>query len=182
MTESDETLAARGQAGNRAAFEELVRRNKDVLYGFCRRYLGDADDAYDVLQDAFAAAWVGLARYDPSRPFKPWLRTIALNKCRDFGRRRAVRRLLLSAVKREPAPETAPPEFDAGGDDDGRRLDRLEREIAALPSAYKEVLILTAFDGLSHQAAADELRISAKAVEMRIYRAKRRLADRLGAS
>lgn len=179
MTVSDEGLAASAKAGDRAAFEKLVRRHNNAVYGICRRYLGDADDAYDVLQNAFAAAWMGLSRYDPSRAFRPWLRTIAMNKCRDFGRRRAVRRLLLSALKREPVEENAPSDFNADADDAGRRLDRLDREIALLPSSYKEVLILTALNGLSHQEAADDLRISAKAVEMRVYRAKQQLAKRL---
>jgi RNA polymerase sigma factor (sigma-70 family) len=176
VTLSDEALASEAKAGDRAAFDALVRRHKNAIQGLCRRYLGNADDAYDVLQDAFAAAWLGLARYDPSRAFGPWLRTIALNKCRDFGRRRSVRRLLLSAFRREPAPATEPRE---SAETDDRRLARLDKEIAALPSAYKEVLILTALGGLSHQQAAEELGLSAKAVEMRVYRAKKRLAERM---
>ena len=179
MTLSDEALAADAKAGDRAAFGALVRRHKTAIHGLCRRYLGDADDAYDVLQDAFAAAWLGLARYDPSRAFGPWLRTIALNKCRDFGRRRSVRRMLLSAFRREPAPANAPLETDEAAETDDRRLARLDKEIAALPSAYKEVLILTALSGLSHKQAAQELGLSTKAVEMRVSRAKKRLAERM---
>jgi len=78
------------------------------FFAFVRRYIGQRDDAHDVLQDAFLAAWLALNRYDPSRPFLPWLRTIALNKCRDFGRRQKVRRLLLLAKAAEPEPESIP--------------------------------------------------------------------------
>lgn len=179
MTDSDEHLAGRAMAGDRAAFEVLVRRHKAGLYGFCRRYVGDPDEAYDVLQDAFAAAWTGLGRYDPGRPFVAWFRTIALNKCRDFGRRRTVRRLFLAAFEREEA-QRAPPTSGGPPDPQDARLERLEREIAALPTAYKEALLLTTLGGLSHHDAAAELGVTVKAIEMRVYRAKRQLAGRLG--
>lgn len=181
MTDSDEHLAGRAGAGDQAAFELLVRRHKAGLYGFCRRYVGDPDDAYDVLQDAFAAAWTGLGRYDARRPFAAWLRTIALNKCRDFGRRRSVRRLFLAAFAREETLRTSPSAFSASIDPRDERMERLEREIAALPTAYKEALLLTTLGGLSHQDAAAELGVTVKAIEMRVYRAKRQLAGRLGA-
>ncbi len=178
MTENDESLAARAKAGDRPAFEDLVRRHKAGLYGFCRRYVGDADDAYDLVQDAFASAWTGLPRYDERRPFGAWLRTIALNKCRDLSRRRSVRRLFLAAFAREQAPSFANSEGEAAETAEAR-LNGLNREIARLPTAYKEALLLTALGGLSQQDAAAELGVSVKAIEMRVYRAKRQLALRL---
>lgn len=178
MKESDESLAARAKAGDRQAFEVLVRRHKAGLYGFCRRYVGDADEAYDLVQDAFASAWTGLPRYDDRRPFGAWLRTIALNKCRDFSRRRSVRRLFLAAFAREQAPSFAKSEREAAETTEAR-LNDLNREIARLPTAYKEALLLTALGGLSQQDAATELGVSVKSIEMRVYRAKRKLALRL---
>lgn len=180
MTEPEDILAARAKAGDQQAFEALVRLHKGSLYGFCRRYVGDRDDAYDVVQDAFASAWTSLGRYDSRRPFGAWLRTIALNKCRDFGRRRSVRRLFLSAFEREEAQRTPPFGYTAPTDLQQERLDRLDREIASLPPAYKEALLMTTLGGLSQQEAAATLGVSVKALEMRVYRAKRQLAARLG--
>lgn len=179
MTDSDEALAKRAKMGDRQAFEVLVRRHKNSLYSFCRRYIGDADDALDVLQDAFVAAWLGLSRYDERRSFAVWLRTISLNKCRDFSRRRAVRRLFLARFEREQAGKPIPFPGDAAADPDSERLDRLEQEIAALAPVYKEALLLTTLSGLSHREAARELGVSAKAIEMRVYRAKQKLAARM---
>lgn len=175
---ADEALAALAAAGDRAAFEMLVRRYKEPLYRFVRRYVGQADDAYDVLQDSFVSAWTALYRYDPKRPFAPWLRRIALNKCRDFGRRRAVRRMLLHLVAAE-APQLAATETETADEEAqaSERLRRLDRAVAELPSRYKEPLLLTAIEGLSHDAAAEILGISAKAVEMRVYRGRQRLRD-----
>ena len=176
--ESDEALAAQAGRGDRLAFEHLVRRHKAPLYRFIRPYAGQRDDAYDILQETFVAAWSAAARYDPSRPFLPWLRTIALNKCRDFGRRQAIRRLLLRAKAVEP-PDL-PRAWNDESETETDRLNRLDRAIAALPPFYKEPLLLTAISGLSHHEAAQILHTTAKAIEMRIYRAKRKLAVDLG--
>ncbi len=179
----DEALAASAKSGDRAAFEELVRRHKDELYRFIRRYVGQADDAYDVLQNSLVAAWRGLSRYDPDRPFAPWLRTIALNKCRDYGRRQTVRNLFAQAFTAhlktiEGADPSAAPSEDVEREND--RLHRLDIAIAQLPAFYKEPLLLTTVSGLSHDEAAALLKTTAKAIEMRLYRARRKLHAALG--
>ena len=140
-TDSDERLAARAAQGDRMAFERIVQRHKTQLFQFVRRYVGQSDDAYDVLQETFLAAWSAAPRYDPSRPFSPWLRTIALNKCRDFGRRQAVRRFLLRARAAEPDHgQDVWGASDDQADAEGDRLARLDRAIATLPAFYKEPL------------------------------------------
>lgn len=173
MAEAD-PLARSAQTGDRAAFEALVRREKAGLYAFVRRYVGDADEAYDIAQDAFIAAWRALPRYDPGRSFAVWLKTIALNKCRDHGRRKAVRRLVQRAFAAEPK---APAERDDAVIDD--RMRRLDAAIAALPAFYKEPLLLVTSGGLSQAEAARALNTSAKAVEMRVRRARALLATTL---
>lgn len=180
--ESDEALAARAKSGDRAAFDALVRRHKDALYGFVRRYVGTIDESYDVLQDTFVAAWLGLKRYDPDRPFLPWLRTVALNKCRDVGRRQTVRRLFLRAFARETADAQTTAHLDRERDAEAefdQRFARLDRAIAALPALYKEPLLLTTVSGLSHKEAAAMLKTTPKAIEMRLARARARLATSL---
>ena len=181
-SETDEQLAASAKAGNRAAFEGLIQRHKAGLYRFVRRYIGQSDDAYDVLQDCFVSAWSGLARYDPERPFLPWLRVIALNKCRDFARRQKVRRLLLKAFAFERGVE--PPSSTAQELDDERaeskRFSRLDQAIADLPAFYKDPLLLTTVSGLSHIEAAEALKTTPKAIEMRLYRARRKLLSAMG--
>lgn len=176
----DAALAAAVIAGDSRAFTELMRRHKEALYRFIRRYVGDADEAYDLLQDTFLAAWSALPGFDSARPMRAWLRRIALNKCRDWSRRRSVRRFFFAAAPIDnnahrvaiPASETDPGQE--------RRLADLDRQIANLPAGLKEPLLLTQFEGLSHKEAAQILNISPKAVEMRIYRARAHLASGLG--
>ncbi|HWG77959.1 MAG TPA: RNA polymerase sigma factor [Steroidobacteraceae bacterium] len=181
--ESDATLVRRALAGEDDAFALLMGRHKQWVYRFVRRYVGNADDAYDVLQETFFSAWLALSRYQPERPFEAWLRRIALNKCRDRARRDAVRRVFSRLAGEEGEPEMLPdlgpsPEAAAATD---QEVAQLERSIATLPRSLKEPLLLTALEGLSHQQAGELLGLNAKAVEMRIYRARERLAALRGA-
>lgn len=177
---SDADLAQRAVDGDERAFSTLVRRHKDGVYRFARRYVGDADAAYDIVQETFVAAWTALRRYDPKRSFTTWLRAIALNKCRDRGRRAAVRRLVFgdrhlesteAVVQSDPAPDAEAALVAV------QRLQALDRAIATLPAQLKEPLLLTQFEGLSQQEAATVLGVTAKAVETRVRRARQRLAE-----
>lgn len=178
---SDAELVARSLKGEEAAFTVLMQRHKEKLYRFIRRYVGDRDEAYDVLQESFLAAWNALDRYDPERPFSAWLYRIALNKCRDWSRRRTVRQWL---TRSEPidGPEGLALADDKQLPDDWiseqQELRWLDKAIASLPKNLKEPLILTALEGHSHDEAAVILRLSAKAVELRVYRARKALAEK----
>lgn len=176
--DTDAHLAACAKAGERGAFDILVERNRSTIYQFVRRYVGQADDAYDVLQDCFIAAWNGLSRFEPERPFLPWLRIIALNKCRDFGRRQAVRRLVLTAFFRQPSQ--LDPAISNPGEEEANkdvRLARLDKAVAGLPAFYKEPLLLALVSGVSHENIAKMLETTPKAIEMRLYRARKKLLD-----
>ncbi len=171
----DAALAEAARRGEDRAFTELMRRHKGPLYRFIRANLGDAHEAHDLLQDAFVAAWAGLAGYDAKRPFGAWLRRIALNKCRDWARKRRVRQFFFGAASLDDPGARAVRQSEPEANDLEPRLARLETAIAALPSGLKEPLILTALDGLSHAEAGALLGLSAKAVEVRVYRARKAL-------
>lgn len=172
----DAALAAQAAEGDERAFSTLVTRHKAGLYRFARRYVGNADDAYDIVQQSFVSAWGALDRYDPRRPFGPWLHAIILNKCRDHARREKVRRVLLISEwgAAEKVADTALSAEERWIAEEG--LGALDRAVAALPRALKEPLILTAIEGLSQAEAGRRLEISPKAVESRVARARRKLA------
>ena len=177
----DEVLAARAADGDERAFASLIGRHKAALYRFARRYVGDADDAYDIVQQSFVAVWYALGRYDRGRGFATWLRAIALNKCRDHARRAALRRLPMFSGTGNAAETVADTQPDAEASWIAQQeLAALDRAIAKLPRALKEPLLLTTFEGLSQAEAGRELGISAKAVETRVYRARRTLTEALG--
>lgn len=178
--ESDAQLVRRVLAGEERAFTVLMRRHKDGLYRFARRYTGNADEAYEIVQLTFISAWKALTRFETKRAFDVWLRAIAINKCRDRARRAKVRRLVFG---RPPDRGTYTPEApsQAPGPDvqmsDRDELRAVEAAIAELPLGLKAPLILTTFDGLTMAEAGEVLGITAKAVENRLYRARKALIE-----
>ena len=177
---SDGELAALALAGRQTAYSELMRRHREPVYRLVRGHIGDADSALDVTQQSFLAAFSALARYDGTRSFRVWIASIAINKCRDWARRRAVRRLFTFALPIESASdvadEAATPETLLA---DRQDLARTMAAIAALPVALKEPLILRTIEGLSQAETALILGISEKAVETRVHRARTKLIDAL---
>lgn len=180
---TDAELVSRALAGEDRAFTALMRRHKAGLYRFVRRYMTDPDAAYEVVQESFIAVWKNLARYDGARPFLSWARTIALNKCRDRGRRDRVRRLVFGGRTLD-AEETLAHADPAPGAErlllEAQRRRALDRAIGGLPPKLKEPLILTCFEDMSHQAAGELLGVSPKTIETRVYRARQKLAAELG--
>ena len=177
---SDSDLAVRAQNGDKRAFEGLVQRYKGPLFRFVRRSIGNDDDAYDILQDSFVSAWMALGRFDRSKSFATWLRAIALNKCRDYGRRQSVRRRFLRLIGTWDTDVAAPNEALLEQEEELRetaRLSQIDRAIANLPAFYKEPLLLTTVSGLSQQEAAHQLKTTTKAIQMRIRRARKKLMD-----
>ena len=177
----DATLAQLAAAGDDQAFAHLVRRYKEPLYRLLRRYIGDAEEAYEAVHEAFIAAWAALGRYDPERPFGAWLRTIAINKARDRNRRLVVRRLILGSrgLNDEALAAVDPSQSSDDALIENQRAQFLDKAIGRLPDALKAALILTAFDGHTHAEAGRILGVSAKTIETRVYRARKLLAGRL---
>lgn len=180
---SDAELVARARAGEDLAFAQLMTRHKTWLHRFVLRYIGRDEDALDLVQESFFAAWLALSRYDPERPFGAWLRRIALNKCRDRSRREKVRRMLTAVVG---SGEELPDVVDDGAGperlaESSEELVQIAAAIRKLPRTLKEPLLLTALEGLSHREAGELLGLNPKAIEMRVYRARAQLEDLLAA-
>lgn len=177
----DGELAALSLAGRQTAYAEIMRRHGPAVFRLIRGYIGDADEVLDLSQETFIAAHQALQRYDQARPMRTWLSAIALNKCRDWGRKRAVRRFLSFAGPIDARAESVADERSGTEDAaaDRQALDRASRAIAELPANLKEALILRAIEGLSQADTAAVLSISEKAVETRLHRARAKLSEKL---
>jgi len=177
----DAELAALSIAGRDAAFAEIMRRHREPVYRIIAGNIGDPDEALDLVQETFVAAHRALARYETDRPMRRWLATIALNKCRDWRRRRAVRRLFAFALplddtSSQVAEDRALPDGEVA---DRQEMSRVSRAIAELPAPLREPLVLHTVQDLSQAETAAILSISEKAVETRVRRARARLAELL---
>ena len=177
---SDGELVALQLGGRDAAARELMKRHREPVYRLVQSLIGDPTEALDVTQETFIAAFAALARFDTSRPFRVWLSRIAINKCRDWARRRAVRKFFTFAAPIEAADAVAT--GDVAADvllSDREELARVRGAIAALPTVLKETLLLRTVEGLSEEETAAALSISRKAVETRLYRARQALTAAL---
>jgi RNA polymerase sigma-70 factor (ECF subfamily) len=176
----DAELSTRVLAGSDVAFGEIMRRHEDSLYRLVRGLVGDADEALDIVQECFIAAYRAFATYDRARPLRAWLARIAINKARDWGRRKVVRRYISMAMPGVAGlwEQDAAPSAEAVASD-RQALDRTFAAIAKLPPQLKEVLLLRTVEGLAQVEVAAILSISDKAVETRLRRARRRLSEHL---
>lgn len=179
---SDGELAALALGGQERAYREFLRRYREPVYRLVRNTIRDSEEALDVTQESFVAAFAALKRYDRERPFKLWISRIALNKCRDWGRRRTVRSFFTRAQPLEDAfdlaSDSASPESEAG---DRAELRRVSGAIGKLPARLREALVLRAIEGMSQAEAAEALGVTEKTVETRLYRARARLNELLRA-
>lgn len=178
-TQSDRQLVERVIGGSKAAFADIVRPLAGRLIALAQRMLSSTSEAEEAVQDALASVWIARRRLDPDRPIAPFLTTTVLNKCRDRLRRRKAAGFLgiavplddLSLRDHSPDPETLAMDRDT--------LTRLRLEMDRLPVRLREALVLVAVDGYSQTEAADLLGVTEKAVETRIYRARKQLQKKI---
>src|SRR6516225_4995465 len=111
--ERDEWLMARVALGERDCLEPLVRRHATRLLTFIERMAGDRHRAEELFQEVFLAVWVKRRQYQFPRPFKPWLYTIAANRCHAAARGRRPPDSLEDAAPWAPASTVPSPEESA---------------------------------------------------------------------
>jgi len=159
------------------AFTILMRRFKLPLFKFALRHIGDADDAEDIVQETFVAAHRNLFRYNPKYEVSTWLYRIALNKCRDLGRKRKAAYFInrINPMLEQQVAQFAEQSTPESNLLDKTELQSLAQKVSALPAKLREPLILCTIDDMSQKQAANILGISPKAVETRIYRARKLL-------
>lgn len=180
--QSEEALIRQTAKGSRTAFGALVQPHLSRLIVLATRMLSSSHQAEDALQDALASVWLARHRLRPDRPIGPFLTTVTLNKCRDRLRKRKAAQFfgLDDGQSTLELPDSSPgPESAAASREELRRL---QAEMEKLPIRLREALVLVAIDGRSQAEAASLLGVSEKAIETRVYRARKQLRERLGIS
>ena len=175
----DETeLITAAQAGDREAFDELVRRTYNDLYTLAARLTGNEEDARDVVQDAYLRAWKGIDRFRGDAQLSTWLYRITANcASTHLSRRRRLRtEPLLPGFDPAELRHDAQPEAMTETTLD---LERIARSVDQLPAKLRSVVILRDVYGLTHESIAEELGISLSAAKVRLHRARKRLRDEM---
>lgn len=151
-------------AGDTVAFELLFTRHAARLGAVLRRGGLGQEEAQELLQQTFLIVWRSRLDYDPSRPFRPWLTTIALNLKRD--RLRRARRSPLVAGAAEVERASRPP-----GQERLVRARELREAVARLPEGRRAVVELHWLAGLSMAEVGEALGTSTGAVKVRAHKA-----------
>ena len=170
------------QAGDESALNELIRKYQEPLFRFICRYTGDEETARDLLQETFVRLYFGIRRFKPRAKFVTWLYSIAMNLCRDYARSKQRRQSYatesLDAIdvhRKLQAADRGPAAHLELHD----RLVNLQKAIEELPHDLRTTLLLFAVEGRSQQECSELLGVSAKAVETRVYRARKILEKKL---
>ena len=171
-------LVAAAQAGDREAFDELVKATYADAYTLAFRLTGNEEDARDVVQDAYLRAYKGVKRFRGDAQFSTWMYRIVANCASTHLAKR-------SRTRQEPLDDEAPlideraevdPELRA---DASLARDQVTAALGELPPKLRAVIVLRDIYDLPHEAIADELGISEAAAKVRLHRARRKLRERL---
>jgi RNA polymerase sigma-70 factor (ECF subfamily) len=174
-------LVDMAKAGDKRAFEELVRLTSGACYALAYRLVGNEHDARDVVQDAYLRAYKGLRRFRGEAGFATWLHRITVNCAASLIERRAK----ASCDRLDEFSESAEliefraerdPESAASTADDRSRL---VQALSELPDELRLVVVLRDVYDLPHKEIARELGISQSAAKVRLHRARKRLSERL---
>src|SRR5579859_232863 len=167
---SDEELMQAAQQGDLSAFEQVVLRHQQTAWRVACRFLGDPTEAEDVAQDAFLRILKASGSYRPTARFQTFLFQVVSRLCLD------------RASKKHPIYVEKLPEPVAEGASPGEVLDQVERDqrvriaLDGLPANQRLAVVLRFYEALSYQEIAVAMRVSPKAVERLLARARGRLA------
>ena len=153
-------------------FRALLAHHYVRIHGVALGFLRDEQEARESAQDALLKAWRARDRYDPDRPFYPWLYRIVKNTCFDAIARRKHRPLPGLDVERFAHPSAdASERFELARD-----LSRLKVALATLTKAQQEIINLRHFQDLSYAEMAQVMEVPEGTVMSRLYRARKALA------
>ena len=173
----DPSLLRAAAAGDCDAFETFVGRHQASVYRLARAMTADADEAEDVLQETFLAAWKSAGSFRGSGSARAWILTIARNAVRRSRRRRAG-----EPAHFEPVDELGLRAGWGGEEpllDTLARRDLLRRALDSLSPEDREVLVLRELEGLGGEEVAGMLGLSLAAMKSRLHRARLRLVAAL---
>jgi RNA polymerase sigma factor (sigma-70 family) len=171
VDDPDPDLVERASAGDRRAFDALLRRHYDRIHRVAWRLTGSHADAQDIAQDVCCTLVEKIASFRGQAKFTTWLMGIAINACRDHGRRRGTwkrvtdRLSVLAALARGP---------------DGRDLYRqtwLASELARLDPLLRETVVFVIGEDMTHAEAAHALGVAESTISWRLHEARRQLAE-----
>ena len=175
---SDEMLMVRYQKGEEEGFNALFARHEGRLYNFFLRRLEDKSLSADLYQKTWFNVHRSRQRYDPQRPFRVWLFSVAYNVLKDeFKRRAASREIQADAALETTGRSIMSPVEHRLEQSETRAV--LARAMKALPDGQREILLLSKYEGLGYPEIAEIMGLSVGAVKQKAHRAFLTLKSKL---
>jgi RNA polymerase sigma-70 factor, ECF subfamily len=160
-------------SGDVAAFEGIVRRWQGPLVNMAWRYCRDRGRAEEMAQEALVRAWRGLAQWRRESSFSTWLFALAANVFRN-----ELKRVPVMSVGIEEIAEPAVPALQPGRMEQKAREESVRRAVLALPTRYREPVLLFYFHEMDVGAAAKTMGLPEGTVKARLSRARELLRRR----
>jgi len=180
----DVELMLRLKNGEDLILNELMTRWQQPLVAFIYRYIGHQADALDLAQETFVRVYQSRSRYTARAKFASWLFTIAANLCRNYVRR--WERAGGTAMESLDADSTNNSEWILTSDDSPDKaaikselISSIKEALTKLPHDLKTVILLYEYEDRSYEEISSVLGCSIKAVEMKLYRARKLLRELL---
>ena len=171
--ERDAALIRRVRAGDGAAFDALVHAYMRKAFQMAYRVVGHREDAEDLVQESFLAAYQYLDSFDVERPFGPWLNRIVLNRGANLRRSRTRRQTEPEMDAVSPAPSA----LDESTRSETREL--LNRALATLSDRQRLIVTLFDVDGLTSTEIGERLELAPGTVRWHLHEARRVLRGAL---
>src|SRR3954466_12671700 len=170
--QGDEKLVALIRRGNHAAFEALVDRYNSRLLAFCRHMLGSTEDAEDVLQEVFTAAFNAICADDRPINARPWLYRIARNRCLNHLRRpQHAGQDSMDVFERDGGATTADTVHTR------EEFRQIVADVQELPETQRTALLLREIDALSYEQISEAMDTTVPSVKSLLVRARVSLAE-----
>jgi RNA polymerase sigma-70 factor (ECF subfamily) len=165
-------LLEQATAGDLAAFEQLMLRTQHRVFVTARRILGDSADAEEATQEVFIRVYKYLYRFDPKKPFEPWLYRLTINVCNDILSHRPPSQGGTPQEHHEIASVEIDPD-ELLHLDEQRRM--LQSAITNLPQKQRAAVVLRDLQGLSISEVASIMKVSQATVRSHLSSARLRL-------
>ncbi|HWP95434.1 MAG TPA: sigma-70 family RNA polymerase sigma factor [Syntrophomonadaceae bacterium] len=185
MAEDDLQLVLKCREGQSQAYQDLMRRYEAYVYRLCHSFAGNREDALDLTQETFIRVFQGLGTYQLNRPFKPWVRQVAVNTCVNFLQRRSPVLLFLDQPLRDSdltLADTIASKEDLGNELEWQETGHfIQQAISRLPQEYRLLLTLRHQEEMSYQEIADETGVPLGTVKTHLFRSRAALRKELSA-
>ena len=177
--QDDMQLVKASQQGDQDAFAILVQRHQRRVFNLSWRLLQDYEDASEITQEIFLAAWQRLPAFRGEARFTTWLYRITYNCCLQQLERRKQERSLQTAVQAEQILEERSKKQAEDALEQHDRQAMVREQLEQLPARYRVVLILRHFQELTYEEMANILSMPVGTVKIHLFRARNLLKKRL---